>query len=265
MQSLYGSVPVLPADLKQRPTSAPGALHRCPAGPPLRSSPNPVPRHVLVGEKCTDTGRPGAGFPCGEESHPSPPEVTVQVVKALDVLIIDDDPLLGSGLRSLLEWEGFRCAEAGDGRKALDIARRWPPQCVFVDLDLPGVDGFAVVRQLRADPRMRRAHVHCLTGRGDAAARRRARRAGCEAFLLKPVEPGALLGILRQQVTGPNSQWVSGLTRAGVQELVDWLRNNGCRPVEVSFQGEAGFAVRCVCPPGLVLGLEAGRLRLVPA
>jgi hypothetical protein len=66
-------------------------------------------------------------------------------------------------------------------------------------------------------------------------------------------------------VTGPSSQWVTGLSGAGVQELADWLENNGCRPVEVSFQGEAGFAVRCVCPPGLVLGLEAGELRLFPA
>jgi CheY-like chemotaxis protein len=189
----------------------------------------------------------------------------MQVVTALDVLIIDDDPLLRSGLRSLLEWEGFRCAEAGDGRKALDVARRWPPQCVFVDLALPGLDGFAVARRLRSDPRTRRAHVHCLTGRGDAAARRRARRAGCEAFLTKPVEAEALLGVLRRQVTGPNSQWVYGLNGAGVQELADWLENNGCQPVEASFQGEGGFAVRCVCPPGLVLGLEAGRLRLFPA
>ncbi len=189
----------------------------------------------------------------------------MQVVTALDVLIIDDDPVLRSGLRSLLQWEGFRCAEAGDGRKALDLARRWPPQCVLVDLALPGLDGFAVTRRLRADPRTRRAHVHCLTGRGDAAARRRARRAGCESFLTKPVEADTLLEVLRRQVTGPNSQWVYGLTGAGVQELADWLENNGCRPVEASFQGEGGFAVRCVCPPGLVLGLEAGQLRLFPA
>jgi hypothetical protein len=68
--------------------------------------------------------------------------------------------------------------------------------------------------------------------------------------LTKPVEPQALLGVLRQQVTGPNSRWVTGLSVAGVQELADWLENNGCRPVAVSFQGEAGFALRCVCPRG---------------
>ena len=89
--------------------------------------------------------------------------------------------------------------------------------------------------------------------------------AGCEAFVTRPVEAEALPEVLRQQTTGPNSQWVSGLSVAAVQELADWLENNGCRPVEVSFQEETGFAVRCVCPPGLVLGLEAGRLRLVPS
>src|SRR5947199_58905 len=82
-------------------------------------------------------------------------------------------------------------------------------------------------------PRTRRAHVHCLTGRGDAAARRRARRAGCEGFLTKPVDADTVLGVLRRQVTGPSSQWVTGLSGAGVQELADWLENNGCRPVEV--------------------------------
>ena len=45
---------------------------------------------------------------------------------------------------------------------------------------------------------------------------------------------GGLLGVLQRQVSGPNSQWVYGLSGAAVQDLADWLENNGCRPVEAS-------------------------------
>ncbi len=112
---------------------------------------------------------------------------------AVDILIADDDPVLRTGVRRLLEREGYRCTEAEEGRQTLELARRQRPQCVLLDLAMPDLDGFAVARQLRTDPRTHSVHINCLTGLADRVAREQAHLAGCEAFLTKPVDVAALL------------------------------------------------------------------------
>jgi CheY-like chemotaxis protein len=171
-----------------------------------------------------------------------------------------------SSLRSLLEREGFRCAEADNGREAIFVARRHSPQCVFIDLGIPELDGFTVTRHLRADPRTRDAHIHCLTGREDDSSREQAQEAGCEMYLTKPVDVNRLLEVVHRQVKRTEPGWVSGLNLTQAQELLDWLENHGCTGLEMQYEGETGFAVRCTCPPGLKLDRdEWGAVHLLPA
>jgi CheY-like chemotaxis protein len=99
-------------------------------------------------------------------------------------------------LRLILEADGYRCAEAENGREAVELARECHPRLVLLDLMMPEQDGFAAARQLRADPGTRDAHVYMLTARTDAAARRKADRAGCEAFLTKPIDPNEFLDVV---------------------------------------------------------------------
>src|SRR5262245_4474314 len=117
-------------------------------------------------------------------------------VPPIDVLITEDDPGLRGMLRLLLERDGYRCAEADNGREAVEIARQRQPRLVLLDLIMPELDGFAVARQIRADPRAHGVHICFLTARADDATRARAGRAGCEAFLTKPVEPQDLLDVI---------------------------------------------------------------------
>jgi CheY-like chemotaxis protein len=171
----------------------------------------------------------------------------------IDVLIADDDPLLRATMRSFLERHGYTCAEAGDGREAVAVARNRRPHCVLLDLAMPELDGFAVARQLRADPHTRATHIHCLTGRTDPDSRRRASAVGCELFLPKPVDPDAVLRAIRTPARTPAAstegrqagRWVTGLTHGEAQDLLDWLEANGYPPAELSFTEEEGFAVRC--------------------
>jgi CheY-like chemotaxis protein len=169
---------------------------------------------------------------------------------ALDVLIADDDALLRATVRSFLEHHGYTCAEAGDGREAVAIARNRQPHCILLDLAMPGLDGFAVARQLRADPSTCRTHIHCLTGRTDPDSLRRAGEVGCELFLPKPIDPAAVLravGEASQHLT----EWLTGLTQADARDLLDWLEANGSGPAELAFRDGEGFAVRWVEPePG---------------
>jgi CheY-like chemotaxis protein len=187
---------------------------------------------------------------------------------AVDVLIAEDDELLRLSLRLLLEQEGYTCAEAATGREALEVAHRHRPRCVLLDLGMPELDGLAVTRLLRSDPRTRAAHIHCLTGVSDPESRRLAEDAGCERFLVKPVEPEALLEAIQapaqggEEARGPDS--VSGLTLAEAEGLLDRLQNQGCEKLEASLD-EGGVTVRCVCPPGLRLTRDAGgAVRLLP-
>jgi CheY-like chemotaxis protein len=116
-----------------------------------------------------------------------------RIEPSVDVLIVEDDEAARGALRRLLEGAGYACAEAGDGTEALEAARQRPPRLVLLDLLMPGMDGLAVARELRADPRTHDLPVYCLTGWDEPAVRRQAQRAGCEAFLTKPVDPVALL------------------------------------------------------------------------
>jgi len=178
--------------------------------------------------------------------------------RSVDILIAEDDAVIRTSLRHLLEKQGYSCAEAENGREALDVARARPPKWVLLDLAMPELDGFAVAEQLRSDPRTRAAHIHCLTGRKDQAARRQARQAGCELFLTKPVDVDTLLQLVHQQVHPTAPEWLSGLTKAETENLLDWLETNGCSDVEVDYQPDHGFAVRCPWPSGFTVSKDEG-------
>jgi two-component system cell cycle response regulator DivK len=177
----------------------------------------------------------------------------------IDILIAEDDALTRQVIRHLLEHEGYHCAEAGDGRETVALARQHLPKCVLLDLRMPQLDGFAVARRLRADPRTRSAALHCLTGWADEAARHEAQEAGCETFLTKPVDPDTLLQALRPQ-RGDPAEWAHGLTKAQAEDLLDWLEAQGAAG-ELALEAERpGFAVRC---PGFRVERDAsGRVRL---
>jgi CheY-like chemotaxis protein len=180
---------------------------------------------------------------------------------SIEVLIADDDAPLRGAVRSLLEHQGYCCAEAGNGREALYLARQRLPQCILLDLAMPELDGFAVARALRADPATRAAHVHCLTGRTDPASRQDASAAGCEAFLTKPVDAAALLQGVGADVSRAGAEWLAGLTKAQAEDWLDWLEANGYPPAHLSYQEGQGFAVRC--PGYRVSRDENGDIRFI--
>jgi signal transduction histidine kinase/CheY-like chemotaxis protein len=86
------------------------------------------------------------------------------------VLVVDDDPRAVEMLSDGLEQEGFVVTRAHSGRQAIDLARSEPPDVVVCDLVMPDVDGFALVRALKADPRTRDAPILVVTGHDISAA-----------------------------------------------------------------------------------------------
>ena len=106
------------------------------------------------------------------------------------VLVVDDDPAIREWVLEGLSMSGFRAAEAADGHAALKQAAALNPDVILMDLQLPDVDGWEVMRQLKRDPRTARVRVIAMTGFSmDGAARQRARECGCDAFVAKPCLP----------------------------------------------------------------------------
>jgi DNA-binding NarL/FixJ family response regulator len=114
----------------------------------------------------------------------------------IDVLIVDDHPVVRRGLRVLLEvQDGIEVTgEAGDGPAALALAAEHNPDVILLDLKLPGLDGLAVLEQLKNNTT---AKVLILTSVTDPVAAGRAMRAGAAGVLYKDVDPDALVRAIR--------------------------------------------------------------------
>lgn len=93
---------------------------------------------------------------------------------------------------------GFEVAEAADGVSALEKARALLPQCIVIDLALPELDGWEVVRRLRADASTRNIAVIAVSGHTLESHTRAAHEAGCDDFLAKPCLPDVLVARIRK-------------------------------------------------------------------
>ncbi len=113
------------------------------------------------------------------------------------VLIADDDPFVRKLIVTTLEdVAGFELIEAADGRQAVEVALRERPELVFLDVNMPELDGFQACRRLRAEPHTAQAMIVMLTAAGGDAAEREAESAGADLFLTKPFSPLALLRLV---------------------------------------------------------------------
>ncbi|MBI4626291.1 MAG: response regulator, partial [Verrucomicrobia bacterium] len=105
------------------------------------------------------------------------------------VLVVDDDEASRQLLCGVLATENYTVLLAEDGTQALQIAARTPPDVVVLDVLMPGLDGFEVCRQLRANPVLRQVPIILLTALEGRGSRLRGLAAGADEFLNKPVDP----------------------------------------------------------------------------
>jgi DNA-binding NarL/FixJ family response regulator len=132
------------------------------------------------------------------------------------VLIVDDHPMVCEGVRSMLEPAGVQIAgEAGTGEDALRMAAALEPDVVLLDLELPDLDGLAVLRRLKALERP--IAVLVVTMHDDPALVRRAVEGGAAGYVLKGVGRGELLSAL-EAVRHGGSVFDPSLLRATLSE-----------------------------------------------
>jgi CheY-like chemotaxis protein len=112
------------------------------------------------------------------------------------LLVVDDNKDAAESMSMLLEMWGHDVAYAYDGPSALQTAEQWQPEAVFLDIGLPGMDGYEVAERLRELPHAKDAVLIAITGYGQDDDRLRSRRAGIDHHLVKPVAPDALRSLI---------------------------------------------------------------------
>jgi two-component system CheB/CheR fusion protein len=128
---------------------------------------------------------------------PSPPELPVRARRR--VLVIEDDPDVADGLRAALEMDGHDVEVACDGHDGIVQAHAIKPEVVLCDIGLPGKDGYEVGRAIRADETLGGTLLVALTGYAQAEDVAKARAAGFDVHLAKPVGIDRILGLLARE------------------------------------------------------------------
>jgi len=113
------------------------------------------------------------------------------------ILIVDDDPMIRKLITTTLhDVAGYSLREAGDGVAALEAALEDRPEIVFLDYDMPRLNGIETCRRLRSDPATAGATIVMLTAMSDGPAHDSAVAAGADVFLTKPFSPLRLLRLV---------------------------------------------------------------------
>jgi two-component system cell cycle response regulator DivK len=125
----------------------------------------------------------------------------------IKILIAEDNAVNRELLRELLEMRGYSVTEACDGEEALRMMAECPPDLLLLDIGMPVLDGFAVIRQIRENPRLALTPVVAVTAYAMQGDRERILNATFDGYLSKPVNFGSLTAELNRLLnhgTTPN-------------------------------------------------------------
>jgi twitching motility two-component system response regulator PilH len=109
------------------------------------------------------------------------------------ILIVDDSPTEVHVMQTALQRHGFRTVAAGDGAEGVRLAREMHPDLIFMDIVMPGVNGFQATRTLSSDPETRRIPIVMVTSKGQQTDRIWGLRQGAVDYLVKPVSGNELV------------------------------------------------------------------------
>jgi CheY-like chemotaxis protein len=116
------------------------------------------------------------------------------------ILIIDDHDEIAQGFAQFLSKAGHSVLTAGDGELGLTFAQEFKPQAVIIDIGLPGLDGFEVAQRLRTQAETAEALLLAISGYSLKRFREIDAYAVFKHYLLKPVDPGVLLGVIERSL-----------------------------------------------------------------
>ena len=118
------------------------------------------------------------------------------------ILIVDDNLINLKVLRLTLQVAGYEIRTAVDATHAMAVLATFQPRLVLMDLQLPGMDGLALTRQLKADPATSRFIIVAVTAYAMIGDEQRALEAGCDGYIAKPIDTQALPIVVARYLAG---------------------------------------------------------------
>lgn len=107
----------------------------------------------------------------------------------IKVLLVEDNPHNRKIFLAMLNHAGFEVHDAEDGNRAIELAAQVRPDIILMDMSIPGIDGWEATRRIKSDPAMKHITIVALTAHAMKGDEDRAREAGCDHYLSKPVSP----------------------------------------------------------------------------
>jgi DNA-binding response OmpR family regulator len=120
------------------------------------------------------------------------------------ILIIEDEDAIRANLRRFLQMEGHEVVEAADGRAGVEAARERLPDLIICDLMMPELDGFEVLKEVRADPATRRTAFCFLTASAEKDTRHTGLAQGADAYVTKPFELEEMRAVIARLLASPS-------------------------------------------------------------
>jgi CheY-like chemotaxis protein len=183
------------------------------------------------------------------EPRPVPPSKPTRS-RGDAVLVIDDNPTAREVLQQFLRRKGFRAEAAATGEEGLRLARELHPLVIMLDVVMPGMDGWAVLTALKADPKLADIPVVLFTGMGDD--RQEAFRLGASDYLVKPVDPDRLVAVLGRYCGGTQRALVVD-DDAALRLRLRGLLEQGGWEVDEAGDGREALGRLAGAKPGLIL------------
>lgn len=112
----------------------------------------------------------------------------VQTTHGARMLVVDDSPTICAVLGKMLGQDGYHVLKATDGPSAIELVRSEPPALIFLDVVMPGMNGFSVLRALRHDPLTRDIPIIMISGNQQATEQFYLQRYGADDFMKKPFD-----------------------------------------------------------------------------
>ena len=114
------------------------------------------------------------------------------------ILVIEDTENNRRILNDLLTRAGFEVVEANDGEKGVAMAAERKPDLILMDIQLPIVDGYEATRRIKSDPALRGIPIIAVTSYALSGDEAKARAAGCDGYVAKPLSPREILATVRE-------------------------------------------------------------------
>jgi two-component system cell cycle response regulator DivK len=119
------------------------------------------------------------------------------------ILVVDDNATNMKLLRVLLTSQGYDVRTAGDASDAMEVIKGFRPRLILMDIQLPGMSGLELTSLLKADPATRDILIVAITAYAMKGDEEKARRAGCDGYISKPIDTRTLASVIARHLASP--------------------------------------------------------------